>query len=652
MKLELTPRGLLTVFFRQKAKFLTVFIIVLTIGIDFILLSTPQYESTGSLLVKFGNSARPEITAPEHQVNQPDISQTGHEVIESYVGMLESNNLLLKLLEEFGPDRIYPKLAREDLTRTQRIEAAMKKLRHDLTIKSSQESDIIDISLLNSDPKLAAQMVQRLQQHFISLQTELYNQSQTSFISQQARQAAQRLADDQAKLQAFKVKVGISTIDTEESALLEEKNSVKTTTLETSLESVNAAQANLDALKAKENYLLTTYREDSAPVVQARQNVAFAENQLNERKQAVAASTVRTGPGDIKRRIAFLESERSEYNDLSRQVQMDADSYKNYLTRLESAKLNDRLNQQNITRVAILDTPIIAAKPLKPAKLLILVFSVLAAAVFGLGAVLMAETMDERFSSQNQLSSLLNVPVFAIPAMVWNKSAILPPRRTGGALVGKTSPALPSGMLMELYNQIKSGLSNKPSHIIQFISTYAHEGASPIAFDMAAIVANRTPLRVLFVDTSNELQGIRRPLAGAVNAMPDMSYRSASSPVEASTAVAIGTNLAYTTLHNRDHNSDSAFSEPQTVSALLETWRKIYDLVVISSPAIMTDVAHKTLTRLTDGCVFIVEAERTRAPVVAQVQNMVLSGGGRILCAILNKRNFYVPGWLYRKLWL
>src|SRR5258708_4203274 len=79
MRIEFTLRGLLTIFFRQKTKFLTAFVLVLLVGAGFAIFSTPFYESTGSLLVKFGSSARPEVVNPERQASQAEISQTGHE---------------------------------------------------------------------------------------------------------------------------------------------------------------------------------------------------------------------------------------------------------------------------------------------------------------------------------------------------------------------------------------------------------------------------------------------------------------------------------------------------------------------------------------------------------------------------------------------
>lgn len=663
MQIELTPRGLMTAFFRQKTKFLMTFLIVVLAGITYVLLATPVYESTGALLVKFGNSARPDIASPERQPTQAEISQTGHEVIESYIGMLQSNNLLMKLITEFGPEKIYPDLLKEQLSGNRLTEAAMKKLKHDLTISAGQETDIIQISLFNPDPKLAADMVYRLQELFIALQTEVYNTSQTDFMSQQVQQAAQQLANDQEKLQAFKAKSGISSIDTEESTLLEEKNSVKTSNLTSGLESVNDAQENLDQLKAKEAQLLTTYKTDAAPVVQLRQSIAVAESQLNERKRAMAAHAG-AASSDINRRIAHLESDRSEYNDLARQVQIDSDNYKNYLLRLEEAKINDKMNQENITRVVVLDTPIVAAKPAKPPRLLIVIFSVMAGMVLGFGAVLVSETMDERFSSRDQLSMLLKTPALAISEMKLHTPSTVPllsdknhdrnsaERESAGSAMTILSPLLPSGMLMEVFNMIKSALPDKSSRIVQFVSAYNHEGANLIAFDMAAMVAIRTPLRVLFVDTSAEPTGVRRQLAEAVNALPDASARNMHTLGVMPAAVVIGTNLAYTTLNTHDHSMESTFGELQATSTLLDTWRKMYDLVVIPSPAIMAESAHKALAKLADGSVLVVEADRTRAPVVVQMQNMILSNGGHIICAILNKRNFYIPKWLYRMLWL
>lgn len=673
MRIETTLRGLLTIFFRQKKKFLAAFFLAILVGLAFIMLSVPIYMSTGSLLIKFGSSASFSINSAGRQ-SQTAISQSSHELIASYVEVLQSRKLLESLVNTFGAAHIYPKLASQSLNSAELTEAALKNLKRDLAIRSSESNDVIEISLFNSDPQMAAQLVHRLQEQFVALQTEMYNKPQTDFLSGQTDQAYEKLIDDQKKLQAFKAKTGVSSIDTEISILLQEKNSMNTSmataALTSALSSIKEAQDKVDHLKARKAALLTTYMPDSAPVQQIQSSIDFAKVQLGERQKLVANSSTQTNAGArnssyVNQRIAHLEAQRGEYNDLYRQVQLDADNYKTYLSQFEEEKINNKLNQGNITRIFILDEPVAAAKPIKPIRILIVAFSLMAGVVLGFAVIIVAETLDERFINHVQVAELMNVPTTFISDMTFKKFSgmnLLSNRQypvnalvQGGVNMSATTvitPTLPVSNLLELYEMIKNVFPDRTSRVVQFCSAYPHEGANLIAFDMAIAVAMRTPQRVLFIDTSTEPQGVRRQLANAVDALPDASFKNSNLLGFASAAVVIGTNLGYVRLRDHDYLGDASLANIDAIGDMVEVWRKTYELVIIPSPSILTDVLGKILAKVTDGCVMVVEAERTRAPVAMQVKNIIEGNGGRVVCAVLNKRKFYIPKQVYSHLWL
>jgi hypothetical protein len=46
----------------------------------------------------------------------------------------------------------------------------------------------------------------------------------------------------------------------------------------------------------------------------------------------------------------------------------------------------------------------------------------------------------------------------------------------------------------------------------------------------------------------------------------------------------------------------------------------------------------------------VVEAERTRAPIVEQARRAVEANGGRLLGVVMNKRRYHIPRAIYRRL--
>ena len=65
---------------------------------------------------------------------------------------------------------------------------------------------------------------------------------------------------------------------------------------------------------------------------------------------------------------------------------------------------------------------------------------------------------------------------------------------------------------------------------------------------------------------------------------------------------------------------------------------------------ILSDVTGIALSRKASGVLLVVEAERTRAPIIEQARKVIETGGGRLLGVILNKRKHHIPGWIYKLL--
>ena len=84
-----------------------------------------------------------------------------------------------------------------------------------------------------------------------------------------------------------------------------------------------------------------------------------------------------------------------------------------------------------------------------------------------------------------------------------------------------------------------------------------------------------------------------------------------------------------------------------------ELWRALresFDLVVVDiKSADVSDAALK-VAPLCDGVVVVLEAARTRAPVVTQLLSNLQAVHARVLGTVLNKRRFHLPAALYR--WL
>jgi uncharacterized protein involved in exopolysaccharide biosynthesis len=429
MRIELTTRSLLSAFFRRINLFLIVICLFLLAGLGYLYKSKTMYESQGSILVRFGHDATPNVNAPNSS-NPTELSQNDRrEIIQSYAEILQSHDLLKALVREFGAETLYPGITRQSAGVDIPDEAAVKRLQmKDMTIRTSLQSTVIEVHVMNQDPKLAAKFTRRLFDVFIARQSEMYNNPQTEFLDQQVLVARDRLARSQQELHDFKARAGISSIEDELSELLRQKSDAT----DVAFQAVDAAQKNLSELQAREITLLTTYRPDSPVVLQLHKSILQAQKELAARQADLrttkskshksAASggddTPATGMlgaqvSNINRRIADLESQRNHYNDLARQVQIDEENYKNFKLRAEDARVNEKLNENKITRISIVDEPVAPIRPSRPRKKLIMACCLLAGMLVGSGLIIILESMDERFTRPEQVTELLRVPVVA-----------------------------------------------------------------------------------------------------------------------------------------------------------------------------------------------------------------------------------------------
>jgi len=83
------------------------------------------------------------------------------------------------------------------------------------------------------------------------------------------------------------------------------------------------------------------------------------------------------------------------------------------------------------------------------------------------------------------------------------------------------------------------------------------------------------------------------------------------------------------------------------LEALLNKLRQMFDLVVIHSGSVMSSTLAQSLYSLMDGSVIVVEAERTRIPVIKNIRSAIEQQGGRVLGTALNNRKFYIPEFSY-----
>jgi Mrp family chromosome partitioning ATPase len=84
----------------------------------------------------------------------------------------------------------------------------------------------------------------------------------------------------------------------------------------------------------------------------------------------------------------------------------------------------------------------------------------------------------------------------------------------------------------------------------------------------------------------------------------------------------------------------------EQVAALKER----YSLILLDAPSIAESSDALLAAPETDGIVMVVEAGSTRWQVAENAREKLAMQGGNVLGVILNKRRFYIPSFIYRRL--
>ena len=330
-----SKRDILTFLFKQKTKILTVFILsVIALGV-WTIVSITYYQASGRFLLKFG---RENIYRPEVGDTSPLLADT-RKSVESEINILKSSDLVRRVIDAIGVQKIYPELLDPTKKIKNPLEIAGLKFLGKLSAESVEGSNVIEVSFLHENPKIAAEAVNLLIEFLKEKHLKIFSDPKASFLEEQLRVYEGELKESQSDLVNFKRRNNISSSpENQQQRLLNQrialdtslktgKNQVeglksKIRSLESQMDSVlknipvttvqkggnlEKAKADLFDLKRKEQELLTRYTESSSPVMNLRKEIALVEKFLLAEQESARDNTIASGQKTIYQK---LEMER------------------------------------------------------------------------------------------------------------------------------------------------------------------------------------------------------------------------------------------------------------------------------------------------------------------------------------------------------
>lgn len=182
---------------------------------------------------------------------------------------------------------------------------------------------------------------------------------------------------------------------------------------------------------------------------------------------------------------------------------------------------------------------------------------------------------------------------------------------------------------------------------IQFLSPDPGAGTSSITRDFAVVASNRLGLNILLISISEAI-GKAAPVIHNRYALPvqaatemDLSFEgnlAAFKVQQIPLSIVIPHEHVGSRLHQRDWIN---FITGQENS---------FDLILIDSPAASASHMGAGLSANVDANIIVLEAEKTDYNKTKYLINCIEEVKGYILGTILNKRHFYIPSSIYKKI--
>jgi Mrp family chromosome partitioning ATPase len=201
--------------------------------------------------------------------------------------------------------------------------------------------------------------------------------------------------------------------------------------------------------------------------------------------------------------------------------------------------------------------------------------------------------------------------------------------------------------MQSLYHSLEAALGKHDGGaMLLFSSAHPGEGKTTIVGGFATTVAGNFGRSVLILDGDRQGALCRRFTVGEATTLtelalaPDTVLQKARrlGPRGSVAAVTVGPLLGI----------GAADTQGLDVLAAAKTrLKQVFDYILIDSPSLAQVPWSPAIGKLCDGVVLVVEAERTRSPVILHAKQEFENSGAKVLGVFLNKRRLYIPRRVY-----
>lgn len=594
-----TLRDFLFVLFKQQRVILGVFIAALVAAVAVCAVLDPVYEASSKLLV----------VAPGAERAADDSART--ELIAVAADMLTGRFLIEKVVQDIGAKRLYPDAG----GRPAPDAYAVLRVRENLSIRTGP---IIHVLFEHRDPALAAEVVNRLVEHFRDHYLAARRRHHKyEFFKEQFDLMEKKLRESQNQLGLFRNENNISSIQKQKSLLL----------LQISDMEVELGKTRADIIQQED---LAAAKKNPDERAELQQKLAALRGREKKLSQQITQYRLDLG---------LLDKAETRLSDLERQVKIDEENYLLYAKKTEEARIASAMDDQKLASFSVIEPALPPIVPVGPHRGLIVLAALLIGCSAGIVLALLREYITHTFDTAEDAADILGCPApAALPELTPAECS---------AAAGLNFPEKTIEQCVRLSHHLRRMLPDRPCRSVVFTGAAEHVGVSWALIAFGCALAEQGS-RVLLIDAN-----LRQPVLHRLCAVTDAAGLS--------DAISSGTALhevIRTTVRDRltvipagaSTENPALLLQQDRCRELFAQARRHADWVLVDAPPVNPHNDAGMLAAAVDGAVLVVRANATRWEVARSAAARLQQYNLALLGSLLTRHRKYIPEWIYRRL--
>lgn len=691
----------LSVFFRHQKKIQVIVLLAILVAGPGSFLLTKIYRAEVRLLIQSSRTPFTMSTTLTGQVYTPtDIGQKDDVATE--VQIFTSPALLDKLVRQFGEEQVMEGMrGRWDwlielpgslvknifwLKHESLHNQAVRKLEAGLSVEGVRQTHVFVAKLESPQPDFAAEALNALVDIYLDHHLIVRKgKGSHEFFDEQTAQMSSSLREAELRLQSFKDKWNIVSIEDQKRHLLQQvtqtegalresqvaaaETDVRITKLRERLEGqqeaiplTNVSERNplQDQLKNRLMQMELEYAQyvpDSPAAGDLQREMAAVRARLQSESTKVtgaATSGVNQTYQDLKKSLVMEESRKEslrprltelskqlkgyrdalnsldqrelELRGLMRDVRIKQEAHDLYLKKEEESRIDEVLDRKGISNVTAIERAAVPEKAVRPRKFLNLVIGLMAGLIGGVGSAYASEYLRQSFTGREEVRRTLRRPV----------TAALPLVRPD-----MDDAQIFSIELRHAAQRVFRSYQEQGLRTILVTSTLQGEGRSHVSAAIARAL-NELKLRVLVITIENYEQQESVPsnrITSGTHTLPVVRHNIEEDPQSTDRQ-----HLYRLRLQNR---GGTALDFAERLTEVAKTMRDRFDLIILDAPPLPLFPEMRVTVAAIDGTLLVVEAEHTTRAAAARTLETIEEAGGQVLGIVLNKCRYVIPSSVY-----